>query len=165
MSFFQKWFKENIRNGLVAIFELFLWAEVRKTVWKRLFLTFFKSYPTWKKWQNNLILMMTEIGSRVFTSEYRIAYRVTYSSSLHLCPCMGIIPNVLNRSGPNSQRYGKHTTNPVSSMPCLAPLILDVICFIDESRTNFHNLYISSCLYRLATCSFLPTCLSYSAHL
>lgn len=81
MSFFQKWFKENIRNGLVAIFELFLWAKVRKTVWERGFLTFFKSYSTWEKWQNNLILMVTEIpGNSPLSIE-----QCTESLKVHLC--------------------------------------------------------------------------------
>lgn len=153
MSFFQKWFKENIRNGLVAIYWAIFMSQVEKTVWERGFLTFFKSYPTWRKWQNNLILMVTEIGSRVFTSECSRVHQITYCSSLLLCPYMWIIPNVLSQSGSNPQKNGRHTTNSVNTVPCVAPSSL-MICSIDVSRTNFHNLYISSCLYRLATWSF-----------
>ena len=79
-----KWFTENIRNRPVARVELFLWASVRETVWERSFLTFFKSYSSWRKWQNNLILMLTETGSRVSPPSEEQPHTFTCSSSLHL---------------------------------------------------------------------------------
>lgn len=64
-SSIQMWFTENVENRPMALFQLFLWASARESVWERYFLTFFKSCPSWRKWQNNLILMVTEAGSRV----------------------------------------------------------------------------------------------------
>lgn len=139
MSSFQKWFTENIGNGLVAIFELFLLASVRETVWGRAFLTSFKSYPSWRKWQNNLILMVAETGNRVFASECRTAPQNHLQFIFALCSLHELL-HMLGWSGSTAQRKGKHITDFVSIVPCLVPPIFDVVCSVDVSRTSLHNL-------------------------
>lgn len=63
-SSIQMWFTENVENRPMALFQLFLWASVRECLRKILF-DILQSCPSWRKWQNNLILMVTEAGSRV----------------------------------------------------------------------------------------------------
>ena len=57
----------------MEIFKLFLLVSVKERVLERGFFTSFTSYPSWRKRQNNLILMGAETGKRVFTSWYRTA--------------------------------------------------------------------------------------------
>ena len=142
MSSFRKWFTENTGNGLVAIFELFLLASVRETVWERGFLTSFKSYPSWRKWQNNLILMVAETGNRVFTSECRIALQnhlqfIFALCSLHMSYFTCWVDQAL-------LLRGRESTSQIllSIVPCLVPPILDVVCSVDVSRTSLHNLLV-----------------------
>lgn len=100
-----------------------------------------------KKWQNNLILMVIETGSRVFISDGRWAPHHPLQFVFALSHLHVGIPSTYNGSGCTSQRKGKSVTNCGHTVPCLAPPSLDVICSAGVGGSTFHYLPVFHHVY------------------
>ena len=135
----------------MAIFKLFLLASVKESFRKRLFYIL-TSYPSWRKRQNNLILMVAEIEKRVFTSGYRTAPQNQLQFLFALFPYTWVAPH-LGWIRLYSLEERK-TIKLCKDTACLAPPILDAVLQTSAQSVFITCPYISACLYRMATCSF-----------
>lgn len=127
----------------MAIFKLFLLASVKESFRKRLFYIL-TSYPSWRKRQNNLILMVAEIGKRVFTSGHRTAPQNQLQFIFALFPYMWVIPHLgLIRLYRLEKRkaieFCKYTAVFSTTHPWCGSA--------DVSTISFHNLPVYFCMF------------------